>query len=148
MSVPTMIWDSVGSEVDRLRVLLADDYKPILDFVKDLLDSKFEIVGSVGDGQSLLDAARRLEPEIVVMDVSMPLLTGIEAAKELSKRDRPPKLIFLTLHEDPTVVEDALAAGAAGYVLKSTVVTDLMKAIDMAVQGEVFVSPALRGNQA
>ena len=134
--------------MDRLRVLLADDYRPILDFVKDLLKSKFEVVGSVGDGQSLLDAVRRLEPEIVVMDVSMPLLTGIEAAKELDKQDRRPELIFLTLHEDPTLVDEALAAGAAGYVLKSTVVTDLMKAIDMAIQRKVFVSPALRGSRA
>ena len=130
--------------MDRLRVLLADDYRPILDFVRHLLDRRFDIVGLVADGESLVDAAKRLHPDIIILDITMPLLSGLQAAGEISKQAKPPKLIFLTLLDEPGVVEKALSLGASGYVLKSALVTDLEKAIQSAINGQVFVSPLVK----
>ena len=144
MAIPMTITTSAEERVDRLRVLLADDYRPILDFVRHLLERKFDIVGSVEDGESLVDAAKRLQPDIIVLDIAMPLLTGLEAAGEISKGANPPKLIFLTLLDEPGVVEKALSVGASGYVLKSALVTDLEKAIETAIDGRVFVSPCIK----
>ena len=144
MAIPMTSTTNAKERVDRLRVLLADDYQPILDFVRHLLERRFDIVGLVADGESLLDAANRLQPDIIVLDVTMPLLTGLEAAGEISKRANPPKLIFLTLLDEPGVVEKALSVGASGYVLKSALVTDLEKAIQSAIDGRVFVSPGIK----
>ena len=146
MATPMTITTNAEERVDRLRVLLADDYQPILDFVRHLLERKYDIVGLVRDGESLVDAANRLQPDIIVLDITMPLLTGLEAAGEISKRANPPKFIFLTLLDEPGVVEKALSVGASGYVLKSALVTDLEKAIDSAVEGRVFVSPVIKGS--
>jgi CheY-like chemotaxis protein len=128
----------------KLRVLIADDYQPILNLVQHLLAPRFEIVGLVADGESLLDAARRLEPDVIVTDISMPLLSGLEAAHELAKSPYPPKLIFLTMNDEPCVVDKALSLGASGYVFKSRLMFDLEQAIDTAMRGEIFVSPTLR----
>jgi CheY-like chemotaxis protein len=140
MATPMTITTNAEERVDRLSVLLADDYRPILDFVRHLLERKYDIVGLVRDGESLVDVANRLQPDIIVLDITMPLLTGLEAADEISKRANPPKLIFLTLLDEPGVVEKALSVGASGYVLKSELVNDLEKAIESAIDGQVFVS--------
>jgi DNA-binding NarL/FixJ family response regulator len=131
-------------QLKKLRVLVADDYAPILNLVQHVLTPRFEIVGLVADGESLLDAARRLQPDVIVTDISMPLLSGLEAADELAKSAYPPKLIFLTMNDEPYVVEKALSLGASGYVFKSRLMYDLEQAIDTALRGEVFVSPTLR----
>lgn len=144
MATPMTIMPSANQKVDRLRVLLADDYRPILDFVRHLLEQKFDVVGLVGDGASLVDAAKRLQPDIIVLDITMPMLTGLEAADEISKRANPPKLIFLTLLDEPSVVQKAFSVGASGYVLKSALVTDLEKAIESAVEGQAFVSARIK----
>ena len=146
MATPMTITTSAEERVDGLQVLLADDYRPILDFVRHLLERRFDIVGLVGDGESLVDATRRLQPDIIVLDITMPLLTGLEAASKISKRANPPKLIFLTLLDEPGVVEKALSVGASGYVLKSALVPDLERAIDLAIEGRVFVSPLIKGS--
>jgi DNA-binding NarL/FixJ family response regulator len=143
MATPITITTSAEERVDRLRVLLADDYQPIRDFVQHLLERKFDIVGLVSDGESLVDAASRLQPDIIVLDINMPLLTGLEAAGEISKCANPPKLIFLTMRDEPGVIEKALSLGASGYVLKSALATDLEKAIEAAIEGRVFVSPRI-----
>ncbi len=130
--------------VKRLRVLVADDYIPILDLVQHVLARRFEIVGLVSDGESLIDAARRLRPDVIVMDINMPLLTGLEAAGELRKAVNPPKFIFVTTHDDPLVIDKALSLGASGYVFKSRLMSDLEPAVDTAMRGEVFISPTLR----
>jgi len=128
----------------KLRVLVADDYAPILNLVQHVLAPRFEIVGLVADGKSLLNAARRLQPDIIVTDISMPLRSGLEAADELAKSAYPPKLIFLAMNDEPYVVDKALSLGASGYVFKSRLMSDLEQAIDTAMRGEVFVSPTLR----
>ena len=144
MAIPMTITTNAEERLDRLRVLLADDYQPFRDSVQQLLERKFDIVGLVGDGESLVDAASRLQPDIIVLDITMPLLTGLEAAGEISKRANPPKLIFLTMHDEPGVIEKALSLGASGYVLKSALLTDLEKAIEFAIEGRVFVSPRIK----
>ncbi len=132
------------NSVRRLRVLVADDYAPILDLVHHVLARRFEIVGLVSDGESLIDAARRLHPDVIVTDINMPLLTGLEAAGELRKNDNPPKFIFMTMQDDPQVIDKALSLGASGYVFKSRMMSDLEQAVDTAMRGEIFISPTLR----
>ena len=131
----------------RLRVLVADDYSPILDLVQHLLAPRFEIVGLVADGESLLDTARRLHPDVIVADISMPFLSGLEAAHELAKDSCTAKLIFLSMNDDPLVIDKAFELGASGYVYKSRLMTDLERAIETVLRGETFLSPTLhRGN--
>jgi len=132
---------------ERLRILLADDYSPILDLVQHVLVPRFEIVGLVADGESLVDTARRLRPDVIVADISMPLLSGLEAAHELAKDSCPAKFIFLSMNDEPLVIDKAFALGASGYVYKSRLMTDLELAIETAMRGKTFLSPTLcRGN--
>jgi two-component system response regulator DesR len=131
----------------RLRVLVADANKANTDFVRHLLDPVVEVVGGVEDGASLLDAAARLRPDVVIASPDLPVLCGIDAALELGKESEPPKIIFLVSGEESAVLEKALAAGASGYVLQSTVVTDLRKAVMEAIQGRTFISRSREGSK-
>jgi DNA-binding NarL/FixJ family response regulator len=124
----------------RLRVLVADATKPTADFVRHLLDPMVEVIGGVEDGASLIDAVLRLKPDIVITGIGLPVLSGLDAACELGKQIDPPKIIFLAADEELDILEKALSIGASGYVLRTTVVTDLRKAIFEATQGRVFVS--------
>ena len=125
------------------RVLLADDHPDMLNVVARLLGRTFDVVGMVGDGESLLDVATELRPDVLVLDISMPLLTGIEAAQRLRERGNPVRIVFLTVHDDPDFVRASLAAGAFGYVVKPRVATDLVPAIREALAGRIFISPSL-----
>jgi len=125
------------------RVLLADDHPAVLDKVASLLVSTCEIVGKVGDGAALLEAADRLQPDILLVDISMPVLNGIEAAQQLKRSGTKAKIVFLTVHDDPDFVEAALAAGACGYVIKSRLATDLICAVQAALADRCFISPSL-----
>jgi DNA-binding NarL/FixJ family response regulator len=109
--------------------------------VERLLASTCEVVGSVPDGQSLFDAARRLAPDVIVTDISMPILNGIEASRQLNESGCTAKIIFLTVHSDADFVETCLAIGAFGYVAKSRFAIDLIPAIKEALAGHTFVSP-------
>jgi DNA-binding NarL/FixJ family response regulator len=111
--------------------------------VERLLAPTCEVVGSVPDGQSLFDAARRLAPDVVVTDISMPILNGIEASKQLNESGCAAKIIFLTVHSDADFVQTCLAIGAFGYVAKSRFAIDLIPAIQKAVAGHIFISPTL-----
>jgi DNA-binding NarL/FixJ family response regulator len=111
--------------------------------VTGLLRPIFEIVGTVSDGQALIEAAARLEPDVIVTDISMPILNGIEAATQLSESGCKSKVVFLTVHTDSDFVRACLAASALGYVVKPSMVTDLLPAIHAALAGRVFVSPCL-----
>ena len=122
------------------RVFLAEDHKPTREFVKTLLEEEFEVVGVVGDGQSLVEAARRLCPAIIVLDISMPVMSGIEAARLLVDAGCQSKMVFLTIHEDPDIVREALSAGACCYVTKSRLASDLLVAVRKAIEGDTFVS--------
>ncbi len=125
------------------RVLLADDHPEVLNKVASLLALTCEVVGKVGDGSALLEAVTRLRPDILVIDISMPVLNGIEAARQLKRSGAGAKIVFLTVHEDPDFVQAALAAGACGYVIKSRLATDLIRAVQAALEDRRFVSPLL-----
>lgn len=128
----------------RLRILLADDNEAMLEEVRTLLEPEFEIVGVARDGQALLEAHERLQPDILVVDISMPVLSGIKAVERLRKdAANSPKVIFLTVHQDQNVVQTALATGAMGYVVKMSAGVDLPVAIEEVLQGRIFVSPIL-----
>jgi DNA-binding NarL/FixJ family response regulator len=127
----------------KVRILLADDHRPFLNMVEGLLATTCEIVGSVPNGQSLVEAAKRLKPDLIVSDISMPILSGIDACKQLRESGSAAKTIFLTVHSDADFVQTCLAAGAAGYVLKSRIMSDLLHAVHEALAGRIFVSPPL-----
>ncbi len=122
------------------RILLADDHKIVLDGLRSLLAPDFDIVGAAADGRQLLQLAQSLQPDVVVADISMPLLNGIDAARQLPGV----KFVFLTMHPDPSYLLRALQAGALGYVLKHAASEDLTTAIRHAFRGESYVSPGLR----
>jgi DNA-binding NarL/FixJ family response regulator len=126
--------------MNKVRILLADDHPYFPEFVEGLLDPSFEIVGKVNDGQALLDAALELKPDLIITDISMPVLNGIEAAEQLQKIGCAAKVIFLTVHSDPDFVRSCLAAGAFGYITKPRVALDLIPAIHEALAGHLFIS--------
>ena len=126
-----------------IQILLADDREDILDGVSAILDDEFEIVGRARDGVELLAASRELSPDVVVTDISMPKMDGLDAARELTRSANGPAIVLLTVHDDPEIVEKALAIGACGYVLKSRAATDLTEAVRRAAAGATFVSPNL-----
>jgi DNA-binding NarL/FixJ family response regulator len=123
-----------------MRVLLADDHRGLLDVVRSLLKTRVEIVGYVNDGEALFEAAMELHPDVIVTDISMPKLSGIEAVDRLRESGCQARVVFLTNHSDPDFVDLALKTGALGYVLKISMVTDLLFAIQEALAGRIFVS--------
>lgn len=129
--------------MQRPRVLLADDHHPLLDRVVSLLKMRFDVVGAVNDGKSLVSEAERLQPDVIVLDITMPVLTGIEAAHELQEAGSTAKLIFLTVHQSAEFVRQCFAEGGLGYVTKSRMVTDLIQAINEALSNRPFVSPSV-----
>ena len=126
-----------------LRVLLADDHKAMLERGKGLLDSEFDVVGAVDNGQALVDAAKELDPNILVVDISMPVLNGIDAVRQIRKSGGKARVVFLTVHEDPDIVPVCFDVGALGFVVKSRLASDLIPAIRLALANHTFVSPTL-----
>ena len=122
------------------RVVLADDVAQVLSAVSALLKEKFEIVATVTDGQAAFDATLALTPDIVVLDISMPGLSGIDVARELKKRGNRAKIVFLTVHEDADILATCLAVGGLGYVVKVLMETDLVDAMYDALADRPFVS--------
>ena len=131
--------------MNRPRVLLADDHKIVLEGLKNLLEPEFELVGAVEDGRALLDAAGNLHPDVIVTDISMPLLNGIEAARQIKKISPNVKVIFLTMHPDASYAAEALEAGASGYVLKHSAPEELVNAINESIKGKTYVTPMIAG---
>jgi DNA-binding NarL/FixJ family response regulator len=109
--------------------------------VEGLLMPTCEVVGRVSDGQSLFDAAKRLNPDVIVSDISMPILSGLEAGKQLIESGCAARIVFLTVHSDSDFVQACLAVGAAGYVLKPRIMSDLLLAIREVLAGRIFISP-------
>jgi DNA-binding NarL/FixJ family response regulator len=129
----------------RPRVLLADDHLLVAEGMKSLLAPEFDLVGVVEDGRALLKAARTLRPDVIVADISMPHLNGIDALVQLRREgDRVP-VVFLTMHRDVTFARRALDAGASGYVLKHSAPVELVAAIRSALAGKTYLTPALAG---
>jgi DNA-binding NarL/FixJ family response regulator len=122
------------------RVLVADDLTPVLDAVAALLRDSFDVVGMVSDGRTALEGILELEPDLVVLDISMPGMTGIEVARELKSRANKTRVVFLTVHEDSDIIATCLSVGALGYVVKSLMDSDLIPAMNEALADRVFVS--------
>lgn len=127
----------------KTRILLADDHAMICDGLQKLLEPEFEVVGSVGDGRTLLKAAAELTPDLVLVDVGMPLLNGLDAVRELKKSFPGIKIIFLTMNHDPDVASEALRIGASGYLLKTSHGDELRRAIHSALKGIPYVTPQI-----
>ena len=127
----------------KIRVVLADDHPMVLAKVRQALVEGFEVVAAVEDGNQAVDAVLMLDPDVLVIDISMPILDGLQAAKQLQKANCHAKIVFLTIHEDYDFVTAALSAGASGYVTKARLSTDLVPAIREALRGHTFVSPTL-----
>jgi DNA-binding NarL/FixJ family response regulator len=131
--------------MSRPRVLLADDHRMIAEALKSLLEQEFELVGVVEDGRQLVETARHLRPDVIVADITMPHLNGIDALTQL-KRDNPDvRVVFLTMHKDAAYARRALDAGARGYVLKHSAQAELFLAVRAALDGETYISPMLAG---
>jgi DNA-binding NarL/FixJ family response regulator len=133
-------------EVMRPRLLLADDHAIVADGLRYLLEQEFDLIGVVGDGAALLEAASKLKPDVIVTDISMPSLSGIEAARRLKEAGSSSKIIFLTMHMDVEVAAEALRTGASGYVLKHSATHTLSHAIWEALKGRQFISPRIAEN--
>jgi len=130
-----------------MRVLLADDNEEMLNDVEELLTSDFEIVGKATDGVSAVEAAIRLMPDLIVTDLTMPGLSGIEASRKMLTTHPDIPIVLLTLHNDARLVEQALSVGIRGYVHKLTAAEDLIPALYCALRGQTFVSPTCRRSQ-
>lgn len=129
--------------MSKPTVLLADDLPNFLEKVEDLLDGTYEIVGRVGDGQALVEAAMKLKPDVIVTDISMPVLDGIEAVRRLKESGNKSKVVFLTVHADPDFARASFLNGGSGYVVKTRMAADLKPAIKAALAGQIFASPNL-----
>jgi DNA-binding NarL/FixJ family response regulator len=123
-----------------IRVVAADDNRQVRDKIVQLLKADFDVIGTAADGKAALELVMVLEPEVVVLDISMPVMSGIEAAAEITKRAYKTKIVFLTVHDDSDFVKAALGVGASGYVVKSQMATDLRAAIIAASEGKKFIS--------
>lgn len=127
-----------------VRILLADDHTVVLEGLRRILDRpEFEIVGAVQDGRALIDAAEKLNPDIIVADVSMPSLNGIEAVRQVRKRCPRSKILFLSMHRDTAYAVEALSSGGSGYVLKDSAGEDLVTAIREVQRGRTWVTPSI-----
>jgi DNA-binding NarL/FixJ family response regulator len=129
--------------VRRLRLLLADDHTLVLEGIRKLLENDFDLVGTVEDGHSLLRVAGQLQPDVILLDISMPLLNGIDACRELVKSLPAARVIFLTMHADVAYVEEAFRAGGSGYLLKRSAASELPRAIDAVMHGSKYVTPLI-----
>ena len=127
----------------RRRVLLADDHTLLLEAFEKLLEHEYAVVGAVSNGRALLSAAAELKPDVIVLAIAMPLLNGLDAARQLKKTMPKVKLIFLTMNEDPNVASEAFRAGASGYLLKTSASSELSKAIKEALCGRSYVTPII-----
>jgi DNA-binding NarL/FixJ family response regulator len=132
--------------MSRPRVLLADDHRVVSEGLKHLLAEDFELVGMVQDGRALVAEAKKLKPDVIVADITMPHLNGIDAMIQLRKDNAGIKVVFLTMHQDPAYARRALDAGALGFVVKHSAPAELVMAIQAAMKGQTFVTPALAGD--
>ena len=125
------------------RIILADDHTLFVEALRKLAAPHVEVVATVGDGRALLETAQALKPDIVVIDVGMPLLNGLDAGRELKKRLPNVKLIFLTMNEDPDLAVEAMKSGASGYLLKTSAGSELFSAIREALRGKSYLTPQI-----
>jgi DNA-binding NarL/FixJ family response regulator len=129
--------------VPRARVLLADDHAEFLALAAELVNLEFDVVKTLENGAAVLEEVSSLDPDVIVLDISMSPLSGIETAERLMARDKTAKIVFLTVHEDVDYLRSALATGALGYVVKDRLASDLIPALRLALAGELFISASL-----
>jgi DNA-binding NarL/FixJ family response regulator len=129
----------------KVRVLLADDHKIVAEGLRSLLEPEFDLIGTVEDGRELLKAAKKLQPDVIVVDISMPKLNGIEAVRQIKKTEPDVKVVFLTMHADVSYATSAFEAGASGYVLKHSAPEELITAIKDVIKGQTYVTPMIAG---
>jgi DNA-binding NarL/FixJ family response regulator len=127
----------------RTRIFLADDHSLLLEAFNKLLEPEYDVVGTATDGRQMLTMVRRLKPEVVILDISMPNLNGFDAGEKLKKISPDIKLVFLTVNEDPDMVTEAFRIGANGYLLKSSAAAELFQAIEAVRSGENYVTPKI-----
>lgn len=125
------------------RVLMADDHSILLAGVRKLLEERYDVVGMVEDGRALLEAAERFKPDLILVDISMPLLNGLDAVRQLKKSQPDVKLLFLTMHASPQYATEAFKAGGSGYLLKQSAVSELPQAIEAVLQGKYYLTPSI-----
>jgi len=129
--------------MSRPRILLADDHTMVLEGLRRILEDEFDLVGLAEDGRALLDMAESLEPDVIVLDISMPKLNGLDAARHLHKLLPQTKLVFLTMHGDATYANEAFRAGASGYLLKRSAASELCQAIQAVLKNQCYMTPAI-----
>ena len=125
------------------RVLMADDHSILLAGLRRLVEDSCEVVGMVEDGRALIEVANRIKPDLILLDISMPLLNGLDAAREIKKSLPDCKLLFLTMHASPTYATEALKAGGNGYLLKQSAASELPMAIEAVCNGQTYLTPAI-----
>ncbi len=129
--------------MSRTRILIADDHKMFAQGLQGLLEEEFELLGIVPDGQALVDAAKIMQPDVIVVDISMPLLNGLDAVRRLKDEGSTAKVIFLTMHADDRLLAEAFRCGGAAYVLKQSAGEDLIHAIKQVLAGQKYVTPLI-----
>lgn len=125
------------------RLLMADDHSIMLAGLRKLVEGTCEVVGAVEDGRALVEAAEQLRPDLILLDISMPLLNGMDAARQITKSVPEAKLIFLTMHASPVFATEALQAGASGYLLKQSAASELPHAIEVVLKGQTYLTPII-----
>jgi len=128
---------------NRSRILIADDHNLVAELCKRLLESEFDVVGMVGDGRALVRAAVKLKPDVIIVDVAMPILNGLDAGRQVKEMLPSVKLVYLTMNPDPEIVVEALARGASGYLLKTCAASEMVLAVREVLRGKTYLSRAL-----
>jgi DNA-binding NarL/FixJ family response regulator len=129
--------------MNRPRVLLADDHTMFSQGLQSLLEDDFDLVGAVADGEALVEAARRLNPDVIIVDISMPMMNGLDAVRQLKKGGATAKIIFLTMHADDRLLAEAFRCGGSGYVLKQSAGEELITGIGKVLAGQKYVTPLI-----
>ena len=128
----------------RARVLIADDHKLIAELCKRELEKEFDVVGIVADGQEMVRTARSLKPDVIVVDIAMPVLNGLDAGRQIKESSRGVKLVYLTMNTDPELAFEAFQEGASAYLLKSSALAELVLAVRRVLRGHIYLSPSLK----
>ena len=128
---------------NRSRILIADDHNLIAELCKQLLESEFDVVGVVGDGRALVRAAGKLKPDVIIVDVAMPILNGLDAGRQVKEMLPSVRLVYLTMNPDPEIAVEALARGASGYLLKTCASSEMVQAVREVLRGKIYLSRAL-----
>jgi DNA-binding NarL/FixJ family response regulator len=129
--------------INRSRVLIADDHNLVAELCRRLLEKDFEVVGAVADGRALVRAAGETKPDVIVLDIAMPVLNGLDAGRQIKKMLPGVKLVYLTMNPDADVAAEALARGASGYLLKTCAAAEMVFAVREVLRGKIYVSKAL-----